>query len=275
MAWPGVRVRCCSRRAVLAALERLSEPLRDRLQGERQQEARRIFETAVQENILINGMLWQEVSEEEDLRYGNGIKNLDDDLDECIKETTSKRKQFPRKIIGHLAKTMKAERELLSGRCLERFSREDGGSRYDSKISEASRLKLYQPAVNMQMKMEVHPEQVSKETEIMKTTSNISQDMSDAMKDLPVFMEKAQGLLQTLSLAPVVKQSQTNKTVFSNHTEMEFQNDKGQAFPIGNTDVTPIETDKKKSLRNRSSRKRKINSSVNHKYPKRRLHLGQ
>ncbi|XP_051868581.1 kinetochore-associated protein NSL1 homolog isoform X2 [Pristis pectinata] len=248
MAWPGVRVRCCSRRAVLAALERLSEPLRDRLQGERQQEARRIFETAVQENILINGMLWQEVSEEEDLRYGNGIKNLDDDLDECIKETTSKRKQFPRKIIGHLAKTMKAERELL---------------------------KLYQPAVNMQMKMEVHPEQVSKETEIMKTTSNISQDMSDAMKDLPVFMEKAQGLLQTLSLAPVVKQSQTNKTVFSNHTEMEFQNDKGQAFPIGNTDVTPIETDKKKSLRNRSSRKRKINSSVNHKYPKRRLHLGQ
>ncbi|XP_072121264.1 kinetochore-associated protein NSL1 homolog [Mobula birostris] len=248
MALPGGRVLCCSKRPVTAALERLSEALCDRLQGERQLEARRIFETAVQENILINGMLWQEVAEDDELRYGNDIKNLDDDLDECIKETASKRKQFPRRVVGHLAKIMKAERELL---------------------------KLYQPMVDLQMKMETHPEQVFKEAEILESTSKNCQDMSEAMKELPAFMEKAQGLLQTLHLVSVMKHSQTNKTVFSNHTGMELQNEKGQAFPLGKTDITPIETDKKKLLKNRSSRKRKTNTSVNYKYPKRRLHLGQ
>ncbi|XP_032881208.1 kinetochore-associated protein NSL1 homolog [Amblyraja radiata] len=248
MAMPGARVRCCSRRPLLEALERVAESLCDRLQGERQrEEARRIFKTAVQENILINGMLWHEVSEEDELRYGNDIKNLDDDLGECIKETSSKRKQFPRKIVGHLAKTMKAERELL---------------------------KLYQVPANPQMKLEIYPEQVSKEMEVMKITSTISQDTSNAMKDLPAFMEKAEGVLQTLSFVPVMKQSQTNKAVFSTHTEMEFQNNEEQGFPSGKKDVTPVETDNK-LLRNRNSQKSKTQFSVNHKYPKRRLHLDQ
>ncbi|XP_069787433.1 kinetochore-associated protein NSL1 homolog [Narcine bancroftii] len=246
MASQGGRVRCGSRRAVRAAIERVFEPLRERLQGERLEEARRLFEAAVQDNVLINGMLWQEVSEEEELKYGNGIQNLDDDLDECIKETASKRKQIPRKIVGQLAKTMKAERELL---------------------------KLYQPVVNLQVKMEAYPEQASKETIIMQMTSSAAQDMNDAIKDLPAFKKKAEGLLQTLSLVPVMRQSQTNKTVFSKCTEIEFNNH-GQAFPVGKTDITPIEIDENKLLGNCRSRNRKRNSPVNHKYPKRRLHLG-
>uniref|UniRef100_UPI00398F21CB kinetochore-associated protein NSL1 homolog isoform X2 n=1 Tax=Pristiophorus japonicus TaxID=55135 RepID=UPI00398F21CB len=243
MELPSAHVRCCSRRAVLVALERFSEPLHQRLGNTAQ-----IFETAIQENILVNGMLWQEVSEEEELRYGNDIKSLDDDLDECIKETASKRKQLPRKIVGHLARTMKAERESL---------------------------KLLQPAVNSQMKLEIHAEQASKEAQIVRIASNISQDMSDVMKHLPTFMEKAEGLLQTLSLVPVMKQSQTNKAIFSTHTEMCFQNNKGQALPVGKTDVTPIETDETKLLKNLRSQKSKVDSCVFKKYPKRRLHLSQ
>ncbi|XP_067845037.1 kinetochore-associated protein NSL1 homolog [Heptranchias perlo] len=247
----GGRVHCCSKRAVLHALERFSEPLQKRLEKvplEGEREVWRIFETAIQENILVNGMLWQEVTEEKELRYGNDIKSLDDDLDECIKETASKRKQLPRKIVGHVARTMKAERESL---------------------------KLYQPVVNSQMKLEIQSEQASKEAQLVRIASNISQDMSDVMKHLPTFMEKAKGLLQTLSLVPVMKQSHTNKAIFSTDTEICFQNNKGQALPVGKTDVTPIESDKKKLLKNRSSRKRKVNSSVNQKYPKRRLHLSQ
>ncbi|XP_067901095.1 kinetochore-associated protein NSL1 homolog [Heterodontus francisci] len=243
------RVRCRSKRAMLEALERLLEPLQKRLEKiplEGEREARGIFETAVQENILVSGLFWHEVSEEEELRSGNDIKSLDDDLDECIKETASKRKQFPRKIVGHLVSTMKAERESL---------------------------KLYQPTVSSQMKPEIQPEQVYKETQVMRVASNISQDMSDIMKHLPTFMKKAEGLLQTLSLVPIMKQSQTNKAIFSTNTEMCFQNSNGQALPFGRTDATPIETDERKLLKNRSSHKRKIDSYVNEQYPKRRLHL--
>ncbi|GCC31654.1 kinetochore-associated protein NSL1 homolog [Chiloscyllium punctatum] len=239
------RVRCSSKRAVLAALERLAEPLRKRLK-DFPQEAQQIFETAVQENILVNGLLWQEVSEEDELKYGSDIRALDDDLDECIKETASKRKQFPRKIVGHLARTMKAERESL---------------------------KLYQPAVMTQLKTEVPPEQVSKEKELVKIASNISRDMSDVMKHLPTFMEKAEGLLQTLTLVPIMKQSQTNKAIFSTPTEMCFQNSNVQTLLLGKSDVTPIETERK--LKSRKSHKSKVYSSINRRYPKRRLHLGQ
>ncbi|XP_041072475.1 kinetochore-associated protein NSL1 homolog [Carcharodon carcharias] len=246
------RVRCHSKRAVMAALERLVVPLQKRLENipqEGEWEARQIFETAVQENILVNGLLWQEVSEEEELRYGNDIRSLDDDLDECIKETASKRKQFPRKIVGHFARTMKAERESL---------------------------KLYQPTATSQMKPEIQLEQVApKETELVRIASNLSQDMSDVMKHLPIFMEKAEGFLQTLSLVPIMKQSQTNKAIFSPHTKVCFQNSNEQALPFGKTDVTPIETNNKNLLKNHRSQKRKADSCINQKYPKRRLHLSQ
>ncbi|XP_078085946.1 kinetochore-associated protein NSL1 homolog [Mustelus asterias] len=244
------RVRCYSKRAVMAALERLVEPLQRQLgkfPQEGEWEARQIFETAVQENILVNGLLWQEVSEEEELRYGNDIKSLDDDLDECIKETASKRKQFPRKIVGHLVRTMKTERESL---------------------------KLCQPAVASKMQPEVQLEDVaSRETELMRIASNLSQEMSNAMKHLPTFMEKAEGFVQTLSLIPNMKQSQTNKAIFSPHTEMCFPNSSQQALP--NTDVTPIETNDKELLKNCNSQKRKAASCINNAYPKRRLYLSQ
>ncbi|XP_048391596.1 kinetochore-associated protein NSL1 homolog [Stegostoma tigrinum] len=244
---PVGRVRCSSKRAVLAALERAVEPLRKRLKNI-PQEAQQIFETAVQENILINGLLWQEVSEEDELRHGSDIRTLDDDLDECIKETASKRKQFPRKIVGHLARTMKAERESL---------------------------KQYQPVVKSQLKTEVDSEQVSKEKELLRNASNISRDMSDTMKHLPAFMEKAEGLLQTLTLVPIMKQSQTNKAIFSTHTETYFQNSNEQALLFEKSDVTPTETEEKNLLKSRKSQKRKSDSYINRQYPKRRLHLGQ
>ncbi|GCB76589.1 hypothetical protein scyTo_0019909, partial [Scyliorhinus torazame] len=132
--------------------------------------------------------------------------------------------------------------------------------------------KLYQPEVTSQMPSEIQLEHVaSKETELVKIASNISQDMSDVMKHLPTFMGKAEGFVQTLSLIPIMKQSQTNKAIFSTHAETHNEQD----LPFGNTDVTPLETNNKKLLQNRSSQKRKSGSCVNQKYPKRRLHLSQ
>uniref|UniRef100_A0A4W3IKX7 Uncharacterized protein n=1 Tax=Callorhinchus milii TaxID=7868 RepID=A0A4W3IKX7_CALMI len=113
-----------------------------------------MFEAAVQENILVNEMLWQELPEEE-LEHGNDIKVLDDELDECIKETATKRKKFPRKICGHVAKTMKAERE---------------------------KLKLQQAVTIPKRTLQLHLEQVTTETELMENASIVSQEMNDIMK---------------------------------------------------------------------------------------------
>ena len=44
---------------------------------------------------------------------GANIKILEDQLDELIVETATKRKQWPKKILVHAIQTMKAEQEML------------------------------------------------------------------------------------------------------------------------------------------------------------------
>ncbi|KFZ52266.1 Kinetochore-associated protein NSL1, partial [Antrostomus carolinensis] len=44
---------------------------------------------------------------------GSSIKILEDQFDELIVETATKRKQWPRKILMHAIQTMKAEQEML------------------------------------------------------------------------------------------------------------------------------------------------------------------
>ena len=44
---------------------------------------------------------------------GSSIKILEDQFDELIVETATKRKQWPKKILMHAIQTMKAEQEML------------------------------------------------------------------------------------------------------------------------------------------------------------------
>lgn len=44
---------------------------------------------------------------------GSNIKILEDQFDELVVETTTKRKQWPKKILMHAVQTMKAEQEML------------------------------------------------------------------------------------------------------------------------------------------------------------------
>lgn len=44
---------------------------------------------------------------------GSSIKILEDQFDELIVETTTKRKKWPKKILTHAIQTMKAEQEML------------------------------------------------------------------------------------------------------------------------------------------------------------------
>uniref|UniRef100_A0A8D0HM54 NSL1 component of MIS12 kinetochore complex n=1 Tax=Sphenodon punctatus TaxID=8508 RepID=A0A8D0HM54_SPHPU len=117
---PDTRVRCGSRHWVGEVLGLCTPYVRALTAGQPPGGARspdralgENFETAVQENITINGQPWQESSDEAELPNVSDIKILEDQLDEIIVETATKRKQCPRKILVHLVKTMKSEQEML------------------------------------------------------------------------------------------------------------------------------------------------------------------
>ncbi|XP_053065044.1 kinetochore-associated protein NSL1 homolog isoform X4 [Acinonyx jubatus] len=111
------RVRCTSKRAVTEMLElcgRVVEKLGDALPEEIREPALRdvqwTFESAVQENVSINGQAWQEAS---DSFMDSDIKVLEDQFDEIIVDIATKRKQYPRKILECVIKTIKAKQEVL------------------------------------------------------------------------------------------------------------------------------------------------------------------
>ncbi|XP_077934267.1 kinetochore-associated protein NSL1 homolog isoform X3 [Halichoerus grypus] len=111
------RVRCTSKRAVTEMLElcgRFVEKLGDALPEEIREPAMRdvqwTFESAVQENVSINGQAWQEAS---DNFMDSDIKVLEDQFDEIIVDIATKRKQYPRKILECVIKTIKAKQEIL------------------------------------------------------------------------------------------------------------------------------------------------------------------
>uniref|UniRef100_A0A8C3TNW3 NSL1 component of MIS12 kinetochore complex n=1 Tax=Catharus ustulatus TaxID=91951 RepID=A0A8C3TNW3_CATUS len=111
------RVRCCSRRGLGAVLELCAPFVRALAQGQpggaaAEAEALWNFETAVRENVTINGQAWEEAPEESQLQNSN-IKILEDQFDELIVETATRRKQWPKKILVHAIQTMKAEQEML------------------------------------------------------------------------------------------------------------------------------------------------------------------
>ncbi|XP_032949211.1 kinetochore-associated protein NSL1 homolog isoform X2 [Rhinolophus ferrumequinum] len=112
------RVRCTSKRAVTEVLElcsRFVQQLGDALPEEIREPALRdaqwTFESAVQENVSINGQAWQEASDKSFI--DSDIKVLEDQFDEIIVDIATKRKQYPRKILECVIKTIKAKQEIL------------------------------------------------------------------------------------------------------------------------------------------------------------------
>eukprot|EP00075_Anas_platyrhynchos_P020252 XP_027309505.1 kinetochore-associated protein NSL1 homolog [Anas platyrhynchos] len=117
-----LRVRCCSRRG-LERLLGLCEPfLRALAAGQPGGPAEddvlwplnllQNFEAAVRENVTINGQPWGDASASSE-PCGSYIKILEDQFDELIVETSTKRKQWPKKILVHVIQSMKAEQEML------------------------------------------------------------------------------------------------------------------------------------------------------------------
>ncbi|XP_036765617.2 kinetochore-associated protein NSL1 homolog isoform X2 [Manis pentadactyla] len=111
------RVRCTSKRAVTDVLElcggfvkNLGDALPEEIRDLALREAQWTFESAVQENVSINGQAWQEAS---DTSMDSDIKVLEDQFDEIIVDLATKRKQYPRKILECVIKIIKEKQEIL------------------------------------------------------------------------------------------------------------------------------------------------------------------
>ncbi|KAG9282576.1 hypothetical protein AMEX_G1255 [Astyanax mexicanus] len=118
---PDPRVSVSSRRRVTEQIARYQELLKTLLEKQPElseqnrdklsQEALRNFELVVQENIVVDGLPWEEAAEEDGADCE--VSTLDDMLDEKIVEATRKRSIYPKKILPYVVRSLKAERKLM------------------------------------------------------------------------------------------------------------------------------------------------------------------
>ncbi|KFO25427.1 kinetochore-associated protein NSL1 homolog [Fukomys damarensis] len=186
------RVRCTSKRAVTEILElcgRFVQNLGNALPEEIREAALRdlqwTFESAVQENVSINGQAWQEASD--NCFMDSDIKVLEDQFDEVIVDIATKRKQYPRKILECVIKTLKARHEVL---------------------------KQYRPVVHP-LDLKCDPDPASRMENLKCRGETIAKEISEAMKTLPVLIEQADGFSQVLKMQPVIQLQRIHQDVFS------------------------------------------------------------
>ncbi|XP_067150663.1 kinetochore-associated protein NSL1 homolog [Apteryx mantelli] len=240
------RVRCCSRRAVGEVVALCAPFVRALAQGlpgaagpAPPGDALWNFETAVQENISINGQPWQETSDDSELQSGSNIKILEDQFDELIVETTTKRKRWPKKILMHAIQTMKGEQEML---------------------------KLYQPVVTPE-EIRSQPSQDAYMAELKQLAEVASKQISGVMKSLPALIERAEGFSQALTWQPTLELCKLRQEVFAGCKEKEENNVQNFISPA---EVTPTDTDTNKNTYVFLKRKRTAESPQARRYPLRR-----
>nr|XP_057901954.1 kinetochore-associated protein NSL1 homolog [Doryrhamphus excisus]XP_057901955.1 kinetochore-associated protein NSL1 homolog [Doryrhamphus excisus]XP_057901957.1 kinetochore-associated protein NSL1 homolog [Doryrhamphus excisus]XP_057901958.1 kinetochore-associated protein NSL1 homolog [Doryrhamphus excisus] len=68
------------------------------------------FESAVQQNVLVNGQTWEDAPDVDAEDEGD---DLESQLDDTIVETARRRGTYPRRILPYVVQALKAERKLL------------------------------------------------------------------------------------------------------------------------------------------------------------------
>ncbi|XP_053166097.1 kinetochore-associated protein NSL1 homolog [Hemicordylus capensis] len=170
------------------------------------------FETAVQENITINGQPWQESSDE--LQNDTDLKLLEDQLDELIVEVASKRNQCPRTIQAHVVKAIKTQQKILD---------------------------CYQPVVNPQ-EIKAEPSQESRMTDLRLSTEAAARQIGESFKSLSSLTEKGEGFSKALSLYPTLELCKLHQEIFSGSEVKEENKCKITTNLMAQVEVTPPET---------------------------------
>ncbi|KAF2984915.1 hypothetical protein EK904_013151, partial [Melospiza melodia maxima] len=196
-------------------------------------------EQAVRENVTINGEPWEEASDDSRLQSDSNIKILEDEFDELIVETATRRKQWPKKILVHAIETMKAEQEML---------------------------KLYQPVVKP-ADIRPQPSQDAYIADLKQAAEVASKQISEAMKCIPALIEKAEGFSQALTMQPTLELCKLRQEVFSGFKVKE-ENDVQNSVPPG--EVTPTGTVCSKNPYVLLKRRKAADSPGRRRYPLRR-----
>ncbi|XP_042301117.1 kinetochore-associated protein NSL1 homolog [Sceloporus undulatus] len=149
------------------------------------------FETAVQENITVNGQPWQESSD--DLQNDADIKLLEDRLDDLIVQVASKRNQYPREVQVQVVKALKAQQKLLD---------------------------CYQTTANLQ-KITPKPSQDLHMADLSLATKNASKLIGESFKSLSSLLEKAEGFSKVLSLQPTLEQCKLHQEIVAGSEEKQ------------------------------------------------------
>lgn len=210
------RVRCTSKRAVTEMLElcssfvqKLGDALPEEIREPALRDAQWTFESAVQENVSINGQAWQEASD--DCFMDSDIKVLEDQFDEIIVDLATKRKQYPRKILEYVIKIIKAQQEIL---------------------------KQYHPVVHL-LDLKYDPDPAPRLENLRCRGGAVAKEISEAMKSLPALIEQGDGFSQVLKMQPIIQLQRVHQEVFSSCCRKPDV--KPESF-IAQIETTPAET---------------------------------
>ncbi|XP_045694545.1 kinetochore-associated protein NSL1 homolog [Phyllostomus hastatus] len=243
------RVRCTSKRAVMELVElcgpflqQLGDSLPDKIREPALRDAQWTFESAVQENVSINGQAWQDASD--DCFRDSDIKELEDQFDEIIVDLATKRKQYPRKILECVIKIIKAKQEIL---------------------------KQYHPVV-YPLDLKSDPDPASRVDSLKCRGEAMAEEISRAMKSLPVLIEQGDGFSQVLKMQPIIQLQRIHQEVFSSCDRKPDV--KSESF-ITQIETTPTETSTRKTSNLVLKRKQTKDCPQRKWYPLRpkRIHL--
>lgn len=215
------RVRCTSKQAVTELVEecgrfvrQLGDALPEEIREPALRDAQWTFESAMQENVSINGQAWQEASD--DCFRDSDIKELEDQFDEVIVDLATKRKQYPRKILECVIKIIKAKQEIL---------------------------KEYHPVVHP-LDLKYDPDPASRVETLKCRGETIAKEISEAMKSLPALIEQGNGFSQVLKMQPIIQLQRIHQEVFSSCNRKPDV--KPESF-ITQIETTPTETSTRKT----------------------------
>ncbi|KAK5852596.1 hypothetical protein PBY51_006448 [Eleginops maclovinus] len=172
------RVKVTSKKQVIQQMKKYKDILKTALNGQTEvaeetksrllEDLLANFEAAVQENVLVNGLPWEEAPEEEE----DEAQDLGNLLDDTIVETTRRRCSYPKKILPHVVHSLKAERKLM---------------------------KLYEHAVKPQEFVK-DPDQESLMNDLSAGTPAKVKQAIDVIKSIHTLQKQAEGLCEILNM---------------------------------------------------------------------------
>ncbi|KAK6295231.1 hypothetical protein J4Q44_G00344570 [Coregonus suidteri] len=226
------RVKFTSKKIVVEQIKKYKELLKKVLNGQSQlsEEAKQLlqeellvnFDTAVQENVLINNQTWEEAPDEEAQgTIGHQCKDysvreeelgviedecsaLDDLLDENIVETSRKRRKGPKEILPYVVRSLKAERKLMG---------------------------MYEEVVKPQ-EVGKDPVQETIMTNLLDAAPRMFRQASAVMKSLQAVQQRAEGLRQVLKMRPTAESLEVFREVLCSRPNGEEKTASGTRPPI-------------------------------------------